>query len=796
MSHYLAHIRRDADGISLSEQTVSEHCLGTAKYAAKALEPVQLSASGYIAGLIHDAGKFTSRFQDYLVNRNGVRGSVNHTFACVRLLLERYWCQNTDDFNNIVCEILALSIGGHHGLFDCVDDRHKNGFQYRLTKGDICYEEAIKNFFEFSISPEECDLLFQNALKELTPVLEHILSMTGDDANNERYDQETAFYSGLLSRLLLSAVIEGDRRDTAEFMNSMLFPQKTSDEALEHLWGTHLKQMEDKLNHLPQNTPIDRARQVISDQCRLAAEQPGGVFRLNVPTGGGKTLSSLRFALAHACRHKKQRIIFTSPLLSILEQNASVIRDYIQDDSIILEHHSNLVHEDEDGQQLDERELLAETWESPIIITTLVQLLNTLFSGKTTAIRRFHALCGSIIVIDEIQTVPSKMLTLFSLAINFLAEICGATVVLCSATQPCMEQIEHPLHMPIPDLIPYTPDLWNIFQRTEIQNVGTLSLEQIADLALERLETADSLLIVCNKKEQAHHLYCLLKGRDFALFPLSAAMCVSHRRDTLDKLQISLARNDKKTVCISTQVIEAGVDISFSCVIRLAAGMDSVVQAAGRCNRNGEAGPGILAPVYVVNCQNEDLALLPDIQKGKDATQELFTQFMRSPEQYDSRLDSDAAIGYYYRSLYRLAPKNSHDYVWQQGQPSLFSLLSLNNYCTEGQPYYFRQAFRLAGSLFHVFEENTTDVIVPYSLGTELMKDLNSEKAKHNPDYLKALLKQAKPYTISLYQYQIDRLNSEQGLVLLAGGALGLNGNYSAETGFSLGESNLDFLGV
>lgn len=796
MSPYPAHIRRDTDGAPLSEQTVEEHCRNTASYAARALEPAGLSSSGYLAGLLHDAGKFTARFRDYLVSQSGARGSVNHTFAGVRLLLERYWHKDDATFGSVICELLALAVGSHHGLFDCVDRQQKNGFIHRLTKEDIDYREAKENFLRFCAGQEDLDRRFQAALEELTPVLERILSMTGDEADEERYDQETAFYAGLLARLLLSAVIEGDRRDTAEFQNNRQFPAGYSGEELGQLWGTLLERVEKKLDSLPQDSPIDRARQAISDRCRQAAERPGGVFRLNVPTGGGKTLSGLRFALAHAGYHGKQRVIFTSPLLSILDQNAAVIRDFVQDNSLILEHHSNLVHPQEDGQQLDEREFLAETWEAPIIITTLVQLLNTLFSGKAAAIRRFHALCGSVIVIDEVQTVPSKMLTLFSLAVNFLAEICGATVVLCSATQPCMEQTEHPLHTPIPELVPYDPDLWRVFRRTEIQNAGALSLEQVADLALRRLEAADSLLIVCNKKEQARRLCGLLEGGDFALFPLSAAMCPAHRQDTLAKLRRSLTQGDRKTVCVSTQVIEAGVDISFACVIRLAAGMDSIVQAAGRCNRGGEAGPGVLAPVCIVPCQNESLGRLLDIQWGKTATQELLEEFALHPEQYGGRLDSDEAIGAYYRTLYRLAPGNHHDYVWQQGQPSLFSLLSLNRYCTGEQPYYFRQAFRQAGSLFHVFEENTVDVIAPYGRGADLIQELNGERAKQDPPYLKALLEQAKPYTVSLYRYQLDRLLAEHSLIPLSGGALGLGGHYSEQSGFFAGESDLDFLGV
>ena len=795
MGEFLAHVKSDLSGNPIAVQTVRDHCRSAANYAGEALEPASLTAAGYLAGLVHDAGKYTAGFQNYLVNQVGQRGSVNHTFAGVRLLLERYFRADAEDFSGVASELLALAAGGHHGLFDVVDERQKNGFQHRMSKDGIGYEEAADAFFRSCAGREELDRRFQLALKELTPVLERICSMTGEEADDERYDQETAFYSGLLSRLLLSAVMEGDRRDTAEFLNGTRFPARRGGEELEELWNAHLIRMEEKLDQLPQDSPIDRARRTISDQCRQAAERPSGVFRLNVPTGGGKTLSGLRFALAHARRHRKQRIIFTAPLLSILEQNAAVIRDYIQDDRLILEHHSNLIRTEEDCQRLDERELLTETWESPVIVTTLVQLLNTLFSGKTTAIRRFHSLCGSVIVIDEVQTVPSKMLSLFSLAVNFLSEICGTTIVLCSATQPCTERIEHPIHSPIPDIVPYDPAVWEVFRRTDIQSVGTMSLEQISGFVQEKLESVDSLLIVCNKKSQAEYLYGLLKGGDAALFSLSAAMCAAHRRDALDKLRKALGQRGKKTVCVSTQVIEAGVDISFACVIRLSAGMDSVIQAAGRCNRSGEAGPGVLAPVYLVQCQNESLAMLPDIQRGQGATQELLAEFAVHPERYHDRLDSDQAIGYYYRALYRREPEGHHDYALKD-RPSLFSLLSLNGYCTEAPRYYFRQAFRLAGSLFQVFEENTTDVVVPYGRGGELILELCGERAGRDPAYLRSLLEEAKPYTVSLYQYQIDRLNEEHGLIPLQGGALGLHGHYHAETGFSMGESNLDFLGV
>lgn len=786
MESCLAHIQSDSSRPTAAVQSVSEHCRNTAAYAALALEPIKLSAAGKIAGLLHDLGKYSAQFQAYIKDGIGTRGSVIHTFSGVRLLLERYHNADAGDFSDVVSELLALAVGGHHGLFDVVDSGGKSGFQHRLTKEGIGYEEAVENFYRFCAGPEELDRYFQAAQEELSPVLEHILSMTGEEADDERYEEETAFYCGLLARLLLSAVIEGDRRDTAKFMHNVEFPEHRDTEMLKELWGQCLDRVEEKLDKLPLSSPIHKARRTISDQCRQAAEQPGGVYRLNVPTGAGKTLSGLRYALAHAKQHGKQRIIFVSPLLSILEQNANEIRKYVGDDSLILENHSNLLPAEETPEELDRRELLTKTWDSPFIITTLVQLLNTLFSGKTTAIRRFHALCGSVIVIDEVQTVPSKLLSLFSLAVNFLAEICGVTVILCSSSQPCVEQIEHPLHTPIPDLVPYSPELWAVFRRTDIQSVGTMSLEDIAQFALERLEIADSLLIVCNKKSQSERLFGLLQGGDFPLFHLSAAMCVQHRRDTLDKLRTALGQK-QKTICVSTQVIEAGVDISFACVIRLTAGMASVVQAAGRCNRNGEAGPGVLAPVYLIQCQGESLSQLPDIQWGQEATGALLQEFKLHPERYQGRLDSDQAIKSYYQMLYQRMPQGHHDGIWKKGAPSLFSLLTRNDSVEQDTPYYFRQAFRLAGKEFQVFEENTADVVVPYGEGTKLISDLRIERAERDLAYLKEKLEQARPYTVSLYQWQLDRLTAEQALVPLQGGALGLGGHYNEQTGFFYG---------
>lgn len=766
---YYAHISDDG----LRRQTVAEHCRRTAEYAAECLSGVGLSKAAYLAGLLHDPGKMTLQFQTYIESAaQGEpvrRGSVVHTFAGVRLLLERYHGPRPDSFDDITCELLAFAIGAHHGLFDCVDENHESGFRHRLLTHDDEYRQAAQNFADHCAAQDEINSLFQASCAELTPIFGKIQDLL--DLGSAK-PSDLFFYIGLTARLLLSAVIQGDRRDTAEFMTGA--PRPTDPEDKREIWKTCLRHVEQELEKFPVQTDIQKARRSISDQCRRFADKPGGIYQLNVPTGAGKTLSSLRYALAHSARWNKSRIIFVSPLLAILEQNSAVIRKYVGNDSVILEHHSNLVRTQENPEQMDMHELLTEDWAAPIIITTLAQLLNTLLDGKPASIRRFQALSNSVIVLDEVQTVPSKMLTLFNLAVNFLDKVCGATVVLCSATQPCFRKTAHPLSVEPIDMVPYDRQLWSAFYRTKIQNGGSMRLEEVTTFALRVLEQADSMLIVCNKKDEAAYLYRALSGCGSRCYHLSAAMCTAHRRAVLDDLRSSLQKakekTGEKTICVSTQVIEAGVDISFERVIRLSAGMDSVIQSAGRCNRNGESDTP--APVYLVQCQNENLARLPDIQRGKDATESLLAQYERAPDRFKGELSSNEAIDFYYQKFYQEMPEGSQDYKVKGKPYSIFSLLSDNGCLADERAeaygvYFLNQAFRLAGGLFQVYDEADLDVIVPYGEGRTVIADLGSDRAKHDLEYRRECLERAKPYTVSLHEYQRRKLEEKHGLLPL-----------------------------
>lgn len=790
---YPAHIRK-VDGKKYI-QTVEEHCRGVAEIAAELLRDIGLEKTAYLSGMVHDLGKFSENFKNYIEKaadgEKVQRGSVNHTFAGVRFLLEKHSDEQLSGFSDIVLEILAYAVGAHHGLFDCVDDNNNNGFTKRIQKEGIDYLNAAQEFLKICCSKQDIEDLLKQSEKEFLPVFNEIEKLA-DNADAKIQNTQITFYIGFLARLILSAIIEADRSDTAQFMNG--YSEKTV-KNISEIWINCIKNVEQKLSTMPLDKPINKTRAQISALCAEAGNLESGIYRLNLPTGAGKTLTSLRYALHHALAHNKKRIIFTMPLLSIIEQNAGIIHDYIGNEELILEHHSNIVETDE-NDELDKRELLVESWDVPIIITTMVQLLNTLFAGKTANIRRMQALCNSIIVIDEVQTVPDKMLSLFNLALNFLAKICNATIILCSATQPCFEKTMYPLDKSVKDLITLTKEQETVFKRVRLEYKGEMDCEELADFAAGILEENNSLLLVCNTKNEAAVMFNLLcsKIKDVKAFHISAGMCTAHRKETIKEMQEALENKQQKVLCVSTQVIEAGVDVSFARVIRLLAGMDNIVQATGRENRNREF-DGI-APGYIVRLKGEFLKGLSEIEDAKNAAADLLVKYRNNPQIYDD-LMSAKAVNEYYKSLYENVKSGYHDFYIESVRDSILNLMSCNgNVDSEKIPeynkYFMHQALKTAGGLFTVFDESSIDIIVPYDRGTEIIQEVFAVGDK---DYekLKSILKEAKLYTVSLFKYQKIKLEEQGALIFVpsAGVYILQDGYYDELTGLNLNQSEL-----
>lgn len=768
-----AHIRSDG-----SIQTVEEHCIHTGEYTSLFLSSVDLKQTGQLAGLLHDIGKLTEAFSRYINDsaqgKKTVRGSVNHTFAGVRYILE-YLVDDKNPAEEFTGEILAYAVGAHHGQFDCIGEDGGNGFQYRCQKDGIGFEEVLSAIKSYEPILKQKLLLSCN---EMGTIIQQIGLLAGK-APKEQKTKTLHFLIGCTARLVQSALIDADRRDTAEYMNQFVFPSYPED--MRALWKEELDYAQKKMDAFDQTTAINRARKNISDQCYRMAETKGSIFRLNVPTGAGKTVSSLRFALAYAYRNNKRRIIFTSPLLSILEQNAEVIRNFIVNQAIVLEHHSDAVHPTVEEGQLNLAELYLQDWDIPIIITTLVQLLNTMFSGDTTCIRRFHALCDAIIVIDEVQTVPDNMVSLFNLMISYLCEICHTTVVLCSATQPTFEYASFPLLIKPINMVPYSESVWRAFQRTSIEynsNQTKCCLDDLPEYVEKLVGNSRSLLVICNKKSEAETLFKSLQGMKgrYDTYHLSASMCMEHRKTVLKRIRENLKKDDgRQMICVSTQVIEAGVDISFERVIRLLTGMDSVVQASGRCNRNHESED--LGKVYILNCTDEDLTMLNGIMRGKSASMQLLYRYEREPELFHHDLSSDESIITYYRCLYDRYNEHFQEYTVKGKNYTLLSLLSSNqelaNLSLGKDQIILHQAFKLAGNLFSVFDKNTTEVIVPYGEeGRSVITDLCSERAEYDSAFVKEILKLARGYTVTLFDYQRKQLEKAGGIIQIP--ALGI----------------------
>lgn len=791
---YPAHIRKVDDKKYV--QTVEEHCRGVAEIAAELLSDIGLEKTAYLAGMVHDLGKFSENFKNYIEKaadgEKVQRGSVNHTFAGVRFLLEKHSDEQLSGFSDIVLEILAYAVGAHHGLFDCVDDNNNNGFTKRIQKEGIDYLNAAQEFLKICCSKQDIEDLLKQSEKEFLPVFNEIEKLA-DNADAKIQNTQITFYIGFLARLILSAIIEADRSDTSQFMNG--YSEKTV-KNISEIWINCIKNVEQKLSTMPLDKPINETRAQISALCAEAGNLESGIYRLNLPTGAGKTLTSLRYALHHALKHNKKRIIFTMPLLSIIEQNAGIIHEYIGNEDILLEHHSNVIETDETGE-LDKRELLIESWNVPIIITTMVQLLNTLFAGKTSNIRRMQALCNSIIVIDEVQTVPDKMLSLFNLALNFLAKICNATIILCSATQPCFKKTMYPLDKSVKDLITLTKEQETVFKRVRLEYKGEMDCEELADFAAGILEENNRLLLVCNTKNEAAVMFNLLcsKLKDVKAFHISAGMCTAHRKETIKEMQEALKNKQQKVLCVSTQVIEAGVDVSFARVIRLLAGMDNIVQATGRENRNREFDGR--APGYIVRLKGEFLKGLSEIEAAKNAAANLLVKYRNNPQIYDDDLMSAKAVNEYYKSLYENVKSGYHDFYIESVRDSILNLMSCNgNVDSEKIPeynkYFMHQALKTAGGLFTVFDESSIDIIVPYDRGTEIIQEVFAVGDK---DYekLKAILKEAKLYTVSLFKYQKIKLEEQGALIFVpsAGVYILQDGYYDELTGLNLNQSEL-----
>ena len=745
-------------------QTVAEHCRNTAKLCAGYCSLFEAENIGRLVGLLHDAGKLCTDFDRYIKNEsNARRGEIDHCYAGARYIMELAGNEHL-----AAARLTARVIISHHGLHDWVDENCKDYFNIRISK-DKNYEE-IKNNISSIADEGFINELLAKADTEYQAIRSKI---KGISKKHEDY----AFYLGMLERMIESALIDADRTDTASFMDDIEIKDKS---VCKELWMKMKQAMEKKLSGFADRTDIiSIQRKSISDRCAAYAKNQVRICRMIVPTGGGKTLSSLRFAIEYCREHGMNKIIYTAPFMSILEQNSAEIIGIVGDENF-TEHHSNAIADriDNDEEELREYELHTERWDQPVIATTMVQLLNSFFLGKTSSVRRMHRLAKSVLIIDEVQSLPLRCVNIFDLAINFLSHICGAAVVLCTATQPETDSAAYPLKPNENESMTgdYTAD-FEVFRRTEIKNdidKYGYSYEKAAEYCAERFSESGDLLVIVNTKSAAAELYRRMKekcGGCAEVIHLSTNMCPQHRRDMINRIR-SLLDERKPVICVTTQLIEAGVDISFRCVVRSLAGIDSVVQAAGRCNRHGEnAKP---CPVYLIKLKDERLSNLKEIKTAQGIT----LQMAESSKYPD--ISWPSAVSDYFRKLYS-DEKDKLSYLVPEEKETLLNYLSLNKKRFEilalqtGSGYIHEsQAFKTAGSLFRVIDDNTQDVIVPYNdEAEELIHRLEAE-----PENTSALLRKAQKYTVSVYSNTERSLYESSAVRVLPKGVVILDKAY------------------
>lgn len=700
---YLAHWAEDG-----REQTVLEHLTGTAQLCAQFAAAFGAEEQGYLAGMAHDIGKYSDAFQRRLA---GSTEQVDHSTAGA------WTCaQNGQLF-------AAFAVAGHHGgLPDGGgqgDRAEEPTFCGRMKKAELGKLEPYEMWREETSLP--------------SPPLPDVVS-----------DQLEGMF---FTRMLYSCLVDADFLDTEAFMD---------DAPVRCGGGEPISALEEKLleytaKWFPPQTPLNKQRCAVLRRCLEQGEvQMPGLFTLTIPTGGGKTIASLAFALRHAKTHGLRRVIYVLPYTSIIEQNAQVFREILGEENV-LEHHSGVQYDME--QHADPQRIrlakATENWDMPVVVTTAVRFFESLFANRSSRCRRLHNLAQSVIIFDEAQMLPVPYLRPCVFAIAQLVKRYGASAVLCTATQPALDPIFQELgHCAPVELCPADTYQGDIFRRVRFRQVGVLPLGELAG----ELNDQRQVLCVVNSRKSAQELYGMLDRE--GSFHLSTLMCPAHRKAILARIRERL-EDDLPCRVVSTSLIEAGVDISFPAVFREEAGLDSILQAAGRCNREGKwSAEESIVTIFRREGPSPQL-FRPNINAGRAAL-----------SQFDQP-DSAEAMACYFHELLDIKGKEGQD------QKGILSLMK--------DPQLL-MPFQTVADRFHLIEQDTRTVYIPWEEGESLVARLREGERS------RSLFRALGQYSVSVYPNHFQGLDSVGALSILADGSAVLTDLklYAQETGLVL----------
>lgn len=715
---YLAHKNPD-DG---TEQSVLQHRQGTVALAERFANRFGDGEYGRICAWLHDAGKYTEAFQKRI---RGANIHVDHSTAGAQIVHKMIpgmgmW--------------LAYCIAGHHGGLP-------NGGNPTDTQAEVTLSGRLKrNVEDYSAFYDENTLPPLPQKQPFQPLY------------------KAGFSVSFFIRMVYSCLVDADYLDTESFMKGGCTGRAQNQVALECLKD----KLDQKLKTFAGATkPIYVKRNEILQNCMDAAASDKGLFSLTVPTGGGKTWSSLAFALRHAIRNGMDRVIYVIPYTSIIEQNAGEFKSVLGEENV-LEHHSNFdFDEDREDDVLKMQKLATENWDMPVIVTTNVQFFESLFACKSSRCRKLHNIANSVVIFDEAQMLPTEYLLPCVRAIAELVANYRCTAVLCSATQPALQPF-FPPNMPIHEICRNTRELYDFFRRTCLVYRGTMDNQMLA----EEMGQAQQALCIVDNRKQARDLYQLLEGE--GCFHLSTLMYPAHRKRVIKEIKERL-KNEKPCKVVATRLIEAGVDVDFPVVYRAMAGLDSLVQAAGRCNREGKRE---VSDVFVFDPE-EQYANRPHAQERPLKA----AQFVM--RHYEDLL-SPEAIHAYFTELYKVEGPEGLD------MPKIVDELE-----SSWQEYGFFCNFPEIAEKFELIDQKTKPVIIAKE---DCVKQWVRELEK-GPNF--KLLRSLQPYAATTYQHEFDGLRNAGAITYICGETAVLldDEKYSEQTGLdALTSSGIGFI--
>lgn len=659
-------------------------------FACGSIDSKSAAEWGALTGIWHDLGKFAPEWQSYLQGKvdphsDDVLGKVDHSSAGAQFAVEKH----------LLGHLLSYPIAGHHsGLLDATSNGACQAD--RLRKEVPAFREAV---------PSE---LQDMKIPELPSFLK-----SGDP-----------FSVGFFVRMLFSCLVDADFLTTESFMDEKLASTRNEvpDGILERIRGL-IDARIDGFGMPDASDRVNLQRRAVVDDCRTAASQLPGLFTLTVPTGGGKTLSSMSFALRHAIANGQKRIIYVAPFNSIIEQNAEVLRGILNPlesrfFTPLVEHHSSLSPENETAQS----RLASENWDAPIVVTTAVQFYESLFASKTSRSRKLHNIANAVVILDEAQSLPVDLISPCLRVLQELADHYNASIVLCTATQPAVHH--HPDEFPIGlkgarEIIADPASLFDALKRVEITSLGDLADTALVDL----LRSQEQVLCIVNRRRHAQELYRLL-GADQGNYHLSALMCPEHRHRILCEIRRRLEQGLPVRV-ISTQLIEAGVDVDFPVVYRALAGLDSIAQAAGRCNRHG-----------VLTGTGHTYVFRPEDQSGE--------VYFRETAQV-----ADQLIGLHDDLIGRESIRNYFDLYYYQQKSRWDSEGILKGFRIDrgNRDFPFHFSYATVAGKFRLIDDWQIPIIIPYD---EVARKAIAELRFENIPLHRELLRRLQRYTVQI----------------------------------------------